>query len=89
MQKKCSANDRVGFNTALVGIFHTEYSKSKTANGKVGDYQVIDWKFKLLDLNKNNILEKNEYQGLKKIAKTVKFVILLGRLFSYCDIFRS
>lgn len=71
-RKKCTPNDRVGFNTALVSIFHTEYSKSKVAqHGNIGDYQVIDWKFKLLDLNKNNILEKNEYQGLKKIAKTV------------------
>jgi SPARC-related modular calcium-binding protein len=70
-RKKCTPNDRVGFNNALLSIFHTEYSKSKTANGNLGDHQVVEWKFKLLDLNKNNILEKNEYQGLKKIAKTV------------------
>lgn len=59
------------FNTALVNIFHAEHSKSIAVLGSIGDHQVVEWKFKLLDLNKNNILEKSEYQGLKKIAKTV------------------
>lgn len=36
------------------------------------DSQVIDWKFKQLDINGNDILEHDEYQGLKKIAKTVR-----------------
>lgn len=69
-RKKCSPNDRVAFNTALTNIFHTEYTKSKSG-ANVGDRQVTEWKFKMLDTNKNNILEKSEYQGLKKIAKTV------------------
>lgn len=73
-RKKCSPNDRVTFNTALTNIFHAEHSKSRAAFGNVGDHQVVEWKFKLLDLNRNNILEKNEYQGLKKIAKTVRRV---------------
>ena len=71
-RKKCTPNDRVTFNTALINIFHTEHAKSKAVLGSIGDHQVVEWKFKLLDLNKNNILEKSEYQGLKKIAKTVK-----------------
>jgi SPARC-related modular calcium-binding protein len=70
-RKKCSPNDRVTFNTGLVSIFHTEHIKSRGSIGIIGDHQVVEWKFKLLDLNKNNILEKSEYQGLKKIAKTV------------------
>jgi hypothetical protein len=69
-RKKCSPNDRVSFNTALVNIFHVEFSKSRSGT-IITDYQVIEWKFKLLDVNKSGILEKNEYQGLKKIAKTV------------------
>lgn len=84
-RKKCSPNDRVSFNTALVNIFHTEYSKSRTGI-EMGDYQVVEWKFKLLDINKNGILEKNEYQGLKKIAKTVVRPKRCGRRFGkYCD----
>lgn len=71
-RKKCSPNDRAGFNSALLNIFHAEHSKSRSSSGNIGDHQVIEWKFKLLDTNKNNILEKNEYQGLKKIAKTVR-----------------
>lgn len=71
-RKKCSPNDRASFNAALVNIFHAEYSKSRATHGTIGDHQVVEWKFKQLDLNKNNILEKNEYQGLKKIAKTVR-----------------
>lgn len=74
-RKKCSPNDRVTFNTALVNIFHAEHAKSKAVHGNIGDHQVVEWKFKLLDMNKNNILEKNEYQGLKKIAKTVKSIV--------------
>lgn len=75
-RKKCSPNDRVAFNTALVNIFHTEHMKSRSTHAAIslapiGDHQVVEWKFKMLDLNKNNILEKNEYQGLKRIAKTV------------------
>lgn len=84
-RKKCSPNDRVSFNTAFVNIFHTEYSKSRTGI-EMGDYQVVEWKFKLLDINKNGILEKNEYQGLKKIAKTVVRPKRCGRRFGkYCD----
>lgn len=71
-RKKCTATDRVTFNAALTNIFHTEHTKSRVTFGNIGDHQVVEWKFKLLDLNKNNILEKNEYQGLKKIAKTVR-----------------
>lgn len=74
-RKKCSPNDRVAFNTDLINIFHTEYSKSRTGI-ETGDLEVVEWKFKLLDTNKNGILEKNEYQGLKKIAKTVSSGIL-------------
>jgi SPARC-related modular calcium-binding protein len=72
-RKRCSPNDRVAFNTALLNIFHAEHSKSRLGV-TMGDHQVVEWKFKLLDVNKNNILEKSEYQGLKKIAKTVSHV---------------
>lgn len=73
-RKRCSPNDRVSFNTGLVNIFHAENSKSR-AGIPMGDPQVIEWKFKQLDINGNDILEKNEYQGLKKIAKTVRYKI--------------
>lgn len=82
-RKKCSPNDRVMFNTALVNIFHAEYSKSRAILGSINDHQVVEWKFKLLDLNKNNILEKSEYQGLKKIAKTVRKLIFFKSSLNY------
>lgn len=87
-RKKCSPNDRVTFNTALINIFHAEHSKSRAAHGIIGDHQVVEWKFKFLDLNKNNILEKNEYNGLKKIAKTVrkKFGSRLSSKVGKCEI---
>ncbi|CRL03761.1 CLUMA_CG016446, isoform A [Clunio marinus] len=85
-RRKCSPHDRVSFNTALTSIFHSEYSKSRSAHGNIGDHQVVEWKFKLLDLNRNNILEKHEYQGLRKIAKTVVKPKRCGRRFGkYCD----
>jgi hypothetical protein len=54
----------------LINIFYAENSKSR-AGISMGDPQVIEWKFKQLDVNGNDVLEKSEYQGLKKIAKTV------------------
>lgn len=53
-----------------MNIFHAENSKSR-AGVSMGDAQIIEWKFKQLDVNGNDVLEKSEYQGLKKIAKTV------------------
>jgi hypothetical protein len=70
-KKKCTSNDRATFNTALTTIFSNEFLKSKMNNGALNDYHIIEWKFKQLDLNKNNLLESNEYQVLKKIAKMV------------------
>lgn len=70
-RKRCSPNDRVTFNTGLINIFLAENSKSRAGINMV-DSHVIDWKFKQLDINGNDILDQNEYQGLKKIAKTVR-----------------
>lgn len=56
-----------------MNIFLAENAKSR-AGISMGDSQIIEWKFKQLDVNENNVLEKNEYQGLKKIAKTVNFL---------------
>lgn len=70
-KKKCTPNDRATFNTALTKIFYTEYKKSRPGADS-SEHQMIEWKFKQLDTNKNNILEANEYQGLKKIARMVK-----------------
>lgn len=70
-RKKCTPNDRAAFNTAFLTIFSNEISKLKVNNGVSNDFQIIEWKFKQLDQNKNNMLENNEYQGLKKIAKMV------------------
>lgn len=69
--RKCSPNDRVLFNTNLIKVFHTEYSRSRSATA-ISDIQVVEWKYKMLDANKNSILEKNEYRELKKIAKSVR-----------------
>lgn len=69
-RKRCSPQDRVSFNTGLMNIFNAENSKSR-AGISMGDPQIIEWKFKQLDVNGNDVLEKSEYQGLKKIAKTV------------------
>lgn len=71
-RKRCSPNDRVSFNTGLINIFLAENSKSRAGHNMI-DSQVIDWKFKQLDINGNDVLDQNEYQGLKKIAKTVRF----------------
>jgi hypothetical protein len=73
-RRKCTPTDRVGFNSDLVGIFHTEYSKSKAGrNREISDNQITEWKFTQLDLNRNNVLENSEFQNLRKIARKVSF----------------
>lgn len=78
-RRKCTPIDRVGFNTDLVGIFHTEYSKSKASrNRELSDNQIIEWKFTQLDLNRNHILENSEFQNLRKIARKVSLIVVYG-----------
>lgn len=80
--RKCSPNDRVLFNTNLIKVFHTEYSRSRSQTA-ISDIQVVEWKYKLLDGNKNSILEKNEYRELKKIAKSVRHFKTINHIAIY------
>ena len=75
-RKNCTPNDRVLFNSNLIKVFHSEYSRFSRALSQItfNDHQIIDWKFKLLDSNKNNVLDKNEYRELKKVAKKVNSI---------------
>lgn len=39
--------------------------------------EVMDWKFSNLDVNRNQMLDKNEYRELKKLVKRVSNDVLL------------
>ncbi|XP_025832447.1 SPARC-related modular calcium-binding protein 1 isoform X2 [Agrilus planipennis] len=69
-RRNCKREDKALFNNNLIKIFHTEYSRTTSAIlGPEADKLVLDWKFKYLDVDNNNILDKTEYRDLKKIVK--------------------
>lgn len=72
-RKVCKRADRALFNSNLIKIFHTEYVRSNGAASSVNnadaDRSVLEWQFKRLDHNHNNVLDKTEYRDLRKIVK--------------------
>ncbi|XP_061399740.1 SPARC-related modular calcium-binding protein 2 [Musca vetustissima] len=51
------------------------------------DTEVMDWKFSHLDVNRNQMLDKNEYRELKKLVKRAVKPKRCGRAFGkFCDV---
>ncbi|KDR07744.1 SPARC-related modular calcium-binding protein 1, partial [Zootermopsis nevadensis] len=63
----CGSDERSTFNKNLVKIFKTEYNRVSTALAT--DRQVLDWKFSVMDKDKDNFLEKPEYRDLRRLVK--------------------
>lgn len=79
-KRGCSRADQVQFNTNLIKIFyidHTRYHQNQQHNNQqnvgssVTDKVVLDWKFSMLDTNRNHLLDKIEYRALKRMVKKV------------------
>ena len=79
-RRSCTQDDRSLFNSNLIGLFQSEYlrlgstlSKSRKADTYLppDETEVLDWKFTNLDVNNNQMLDKNEYRELKKLVKRV------------------
>lgn len=72
-RRGCKRADKVLFNNNLIKIFHTEYIRENGAtlpvNGPDADTTVLEWEFKRLDHDHNNVLDKTEYRDLRKIVK--------------------
>lgn len=87
-KRGCSRADQVQFNTNLIKIFyidHTRYHQNQQHNqqnvgSSVTDKVVLDWKFSMLDTNRNHLLDKIEYRALKRMVKKVSLLF-----YSYVD----
>lgn len=65
--------DRVQFNGNLIKIFTDEYerARSETGGGKLEPRNVANWKFRELDRDRSDSLQKSEYRGLRRLIKKV------------------
>uniref|UniRef100_T1PL21 Secreted protein acidic and rich in cysteine Ca binding region n=1 Tax=Musca domestica TaxID=7370 RepID=T1PL21_MUSDO len=66
-------------------------SRSKTSPldtfNPPSETEVMDWKFSNLDVNRNQMLDKNEYRELKKLVKRAVKPKRCGRAFGkFCDV---
>ncbi|XP_018788671.1 PREDICTED: SPARC-related modular calcium-binding protein 2 isoform X2 [Bactrocera latifrons] len=98
LRRTCTAIDRAAFNANLIKVFQSEYVRAgqlkrglsgKTVEGGEGasnDKLVLDWKFTYLDVNANQMLDKNEFRELKKLVKRAVKPRRCGRAFGkFCD----
>lgn len=70
----CSGLDRAVFNTNLLKLFQNEHVRVHQHNltGPINEKTVLDWKFSVMDLNGNNLLDKTEYRTMKRLIKKVR-----------------
>ncbi|KAI8127251.1 hypothetical protein FF38_03205 [Lucilia cuprina] len=96
-KRSCSQDDRATFNTNLIGLFHSEYlrvgfqlNKNRKTDALVptlDETEVLNWKFSDLDVNNNQMLDKNEFRELKKLVKRAVKPRRCGRAFGkFCDV---
>ncbi|XP_035912205.1 SPARC-related modular calcium-binding protein 2 isoform X2 [Anopheles stephensi] len=87
-KRGCSGLDRAVFNTNLLKLFQNEHVRVHQHNltGPINEKAVLDWKFAVMDLNGNNLLDKTEYRTMKRLIKKVVKPKRCGRSFGKnCD----
>uniref|UniRef100_A0A182QCI0 SPARC-related modular calcium-binding protein 2 n=1 Tax=Anopheles farauti TaxID=69004 RepID=A0A182QCI0_9DIPT len=87
-KRSCSGLDRAVFNTNLLKLFQNEHVRVHQHNltGPITEKAVLDWKFAVMDLNGNNLLDKTEYRTMKRLIKKVVKPKRCGRSFGKnCD----
>ncbi|XP_053674254.1 SPARC-related modular calcium-binding protein 2 [Anopheles nili] len=87
-KRSCSGLDRAIFNTNLLNLFQNEHVRVHQHNltGPVNEKVVLDWKFAMMDLNGNDLLDKTEYRTMKRLIKKVVKPKRCGRSFGKnCD----
>lgn len=68
----CTRLDRIQFNGNLIKIFTGEYERARSeSSSNVEPRTVADWKFRELDRDRNDALQKAEYRGLRRLIKKV------------------
>lgn len=71
MRAGCSRTDRALFNGNLIKIFSGEYERTRPGTTGAEPREVADWKFRELDRDKSDALQKSEYRGLRRLIKKV------------------
>ncbi|XP_035786614.1 SPARC-related modular calcium-binding protein 2-like isoform X1 [Anopheles albimanus] len=87
-KRSCSGLDRAVFNTNLLKLFQNEHVRVHQHNltGPINERTVLDWKFTMMDLNGNSLLDKTEYRAMKRLIKKVVKPKRCGRSFGKnCD----
>ncbi|XP_049542328.1 SPARC-related modular calcium-binding protein 2 isoform X3 [Anopheles darlingi] len=87
-KRSCSGLDRAVFNTNLLKLFQNEHVRVHQHNltGPINERTVLDWKFNMMDLNGNSLLDKTEYRAMKRLIKKVVKPKRCGRSFGKnCD----
>ncbi|XP_058122001.1 SPARC-related modular calcium-binding protein 2 [Anopheles ziemanni] len=87
-KRSCSGIDRAVFNTNLLKLFQNEHVRVNQHNltGPINERTVLDWKFNMMDLNGNDLLDKTEYRTMKRLIKKVVKPKRCGRSFGKnCD----
>ncbi|CAH1108210.1 unnamed protein product [Psylliodes chrysocephalus] len=67
--KICKRNEKSLLNNNLINSFQTEFIRESGRNDS--DNVIITWKFRMLDQNSDNILDKFEYRDLRKVVRKV------------------
>lgn len=70
--RSCKQPDKAIFNNHLINVFHTEYNRENGiyhAFNNITDTVVTSWKFSVLDVNHDNVLDKTEYRDLRRVVK--------------------
>ncbi|XP_075990733.1 SPARC related modular calcium binding-like protein magu isoform X4 [Anticarsia gemmatalis] len=71
-KRTCTRTDRAQFNSNLIKIFTGEYERARSeAAGNAEPRTVADWKFRELDRDRSDALQKSEYRGLRRLIKKV------------------
>ncbi|XP_034478298.1 SPARC-related modular calcium-binding protein 1 isoform X2 [Drosophila innubila] len=87
--RSCSKPDRMAFNNHLIEVFRSELLRSGQIAG-ASDSDVLNWKFAQLDVNGNQLLDRQEVRELKKLLKRAVKPRRCGRAFGkYCDVNRD
>ncbi|XP_041986637.1 SPARC-related modular calcium-binding protein 2 isoform X2 [Aricia agestis] len=72
-KRSCTRADRSQFNSNLIKIFSGEFERTRSDQRAVNaePRAVADWKFRELDKDRSDTLQKSEYRGLRRLIKKV------------------
>lgn len=91
-KRGCTQHDQAAFNTNLIEVFQREYARYQGQQvvgdgGSIREESVVDWKFKALDTNNNNMLDKTEYREFKRLVKKVSSAFIRFDFYYFQQLF--